>query len=190
VAVVAFAAVPVQAAAVGATDIDITIPDIVILHYFSSVDVSVTSSALGTFLTGTAGDSEVDEGTAAPAAGGFDQDLAIGPSALTGGDPSATVLVLRNAWAVRAISLAGGTNTQLAIANTDDTLDHTTTTAFITITGVAVDDGTNNGVSISFASPGLSNPVVGDVELTLDLTDATNAGIYENGIYTLTATNI
>ena len=193
VAALALAVAPVQAAAVGATTVDITIPDIVILHYWSSVDVTVTSSALGTFLTGSAGDSTVDEGVVAPVAGGFDQDLAPVipfPSTLSGGDPSAAVLVLRNAWAVRAISLAAGTNTQVAIANTDGTLDHTTTAAVITVTGVAVDDGTNNGTSISFLSPGLSNPVVGDVELTLDLSAATNAGDYLGGMYTITATNI
>jgi hypothetical protein len=121
---IALATSPAQAQAVGATDVDITIPDIVILHYFSAVDVQITSDALGTYLTGSAGDSSVDEGTAAPAAGGFDQDLNIGPSAVLTGDPTAAVLVLRNAWAVRAISLAGGANTQLAIANTDPTLDH------------------------------------------------------------------
>jgi hypothetical protein len=186
---VAGAGAPVHAAAVGATDVDINIPDIVILHYFSSVDVSITSSALGTFLAGTAGDSSVDEGTAAPAAGGFSQDLAISPSALSG-DPSAALLVLQNAWAVRAVSLAGGTNTQVSIANTDDTLDHATTSATITVSSVAVDDGTSNGATISFAAPGLSSPVIGDVELTLDLTNATNAGDYEDAVYTITAQNL
>jgi hypothetical protein len=187
---IALATSPAQAQAVGATDVDITIPDIVILHYFSSVDVEITSSALGTYLTGSAGDSSVDEGTVSPAAAGFDQDLNIVPSAVLTGDPAAAVLVLRNAWAVRAISLAGGANTQLDIANTDDTLDHATTAATITVTDVSVDDGTSSGATISFAAPGLVTPVVGDVSLTLDLTNADNAGVYEDGIYTLTATNI
>ena len=178
-----------SAQAVGATDIDISLPDIVVLHYFRSVDVSISSSALGTWLTGTAGDSTKDEGTSSPAAGGFTQNVNISPSAMNN-DPSASLLTLQNAWGVRSISLAGGTDTQLVIANTDNTLDHSSTSATITITGVAVDDGTSNGSTISFAAPGLVTPKTGDVELTLDLTNATNAGDYLDGIYTLTATNI
>ena len=36
----------------------------------------------------------------------------------------------------------------------------------------------------------LVTPETGNVEMTLDLTNATNAGNYEGAIYTLTATNI
>ena len=71
-----------HAQASGATDIDITLPDIVILHYFSNVDISITGDELGTFLTGVAGDQTIDEGTSAPAAAGFTQDLGMVPSAL------------------------------------------------------------------------------------------------------------
>ncbi len=178
-----------SAQASGATDVDITLPDIVILHYFSSVDVTISQSALGTFLAGVAGNSAVDEGTASPVAGGFSQSLAIGPSALSG-DPSSAVLTLQNAWAVRSISLAGGTDTQLVIANTDNTLDHATTAAVITVTAVAVDDGSSSGTTITFPAAGLGSPRVGDVELTLDLSNAINAGVYEDAVYTLTASNI
>ncbi len=179
----------VLAQASGATDVDVNLPDIVILHYFSNVDITITSGAFGTFLTGTPGDQAYDEGTVAPAAGGFTQDLGIGPSPLTG-DPSAAVLTLQRAWAVRAISLGGGTDTELTIANTDPTLDHTSTAATIVITGVAVDDGTSNGSTITFSSPGVVNAARGDVELTLDLSNASNAGDYVDGVFTLTATNI
>jgi hypothetical protein len=186
--VLALSAMPAAAQATGATDVDITLPDIVILHYFSNVDVTITDTALGTFLTGSAGDSSVDEGTATPAAGGFTQDLGMTPAGLTlSGDPSAAVLVLQNAWAVRAISTAG-TNTQLSIANTDNLLELSPLGPSILVTGVAVDDGTSNGGTITFAAPGLVNPQVGDVELTLDISNATEAGQYVDGVYTLTAT--
>lgn len=91
---------------------------------------------------------------------------------------------------MRAISLVGGANTQLTIANTDGTLDHSTTGATMAVTGVAVDDGVSNGALITFPAPGLFSPRRGDVELTLDLTNATNAGEYRDAVYTLTATNI
>jgi hypothetical protein len=189
VGILALSATPARAQASGDTDIDITIPDIVILHYFGNVDITITNAALGTFLTGTAGDSSVDDGIAA-STGGFVHDLGIGPNPLTGGDPAAAVLILQNAWAVRSISLAGAVNTQLDIAVGDAVLDHTTTAATITITGAEVDDGTTLGDPITFAAPGLVNPVIGDVQLELDLTAAINAGDYLDGEFTLTATNI
>jgi len=182
-------ALPAHAQAVGATTVDINFPDIVILHYFSTVDVTITNSALGTFLTGSPGDSDADAGAATPASGGFTQDLAIGPPALTG-DPSAALLTLQNAWAVRSISLFAATDTELAITNSTPTLNHTTTAASMTTIAVAVDDGVTNGATITFAAPGLVSPVVGDVELTIDMTNAINAGDYVGGVFTLTATNI
>lgn len=182
-------ALPAHAQAVGATTVDINFPDIVILHYFSTVDVTITNSALGTFLTGSPGDSDADAGAATPAAGGFTQELAIGPPVLTG-DPSAALLTLQNAWAVRSISLFAATDTELAITNSTPTLNHTTTAASMTTTAVAVDDGVTNGATITFAAPGLVSPVVGNVELTIDMTNAINAGDYVGGVFTLTATNI
>jgi len=180
---------PVAAQATGVTDVDITLPDIVILHYFSNVDLEITSNAMGNFLVGSGGDSSMNEGTVAPAAGGFSFNLNIGPSALTG-DPSNASLVLENAWAVRSMSLVGGTNTQLVISITDATLDHPTTTATMQITDAAVDDGTTSGSTITFPATGLYDPLVGDVELTLDMSNAVNAGEYADGVFTLTATNI
>jgi len=182
------ATAPVHAQAVGATDVDITIPDIVILHYFGNVDITIGSNEFGTFLTGVAGDSSVDEGIAAPAAGGFTQNLAIAPSALTG-DPSAAVLTLQNAWAVRAVGNAGA-QTQLAVSVTDGTLDHATSAATMAISAAVVDDGTSNGATITFNAPGLFAPETGDVELTLDMTNATDAGEYQDGVFTLTAVNL
>jgi len=178
---------PVAAQATGATDVDITLPDIVILHYFSNVDLAISSNALGSFLTGGSGPS-VDEGTAT-GSGGFTFDLNINPDGLTG-DPSNVTLVLQNAWAVRSLSLLGGTNTELAVTVTDDTLNHSSTTATMEITAAIVDDGANSGATIEFPATGLYNPRVGAVHLTLDLTDSLQAGEYTNGEFTLTATNV
>lgn len=185
-------AVPAHAQATGATSVSIDIPDIVILHYFSSVDVTLDAAAMGTYLTGTPGDSSIDEGGASGAAtlggGSFQVDLAIAPSALTG-DPSAAVLLLQNAWGVRAISLgAVGSQTDLTIDVTNATLSNGGSQ--ITISNATVDDGTSNASSIQFPSPGLAPALTGDVELTLDLSNTTAAGVHAGGVYTLTATNI
>jgi hypothetical protein len=184
---------PVAAQAIGSTNIDISLPDIVILHYFSEVDVTITATDMGNFLIGTPGDSSYNEGSVTATAGlalpEFQADLNLIPSGLTG-DASAAVLRLQNAWAVRSTSLIGGTNTELAITVDDTTLDHVTTTAEIEITDGIVDDGANSGATIEFPATGLYNPRIGDVVLTLDLTDALQAGEYADGVFTLTATNV
>jgi len=123
-----FWAAPARAQAVGATDIDISLPSIVILHYFTNVDIDITEAGLVTFL-GYASNA-VDQGTEAPGPGGFIQDLTISPTAPTG-NLGAADLTLQNAWAVRAVGAAGA-NTQVSIAITDATL--TNGAASITIT--------------------------------------------------------
>ena len=181
---------PVHAQATGNTAISIDIPDIVILHYFSTVDVTIDATAMGSYLTG--GVNSVDEGnvtgTAAENAGQFEMDLAIAPTALTG-DPANAVLLLQNAWGVRAISLGNPVSeTDLTITVANPTLSNGGSQ--IAIVGAAVDDGATAGASIQFASPGLAPPRTGDVELTLNFSNTTDAGQHTGGIFTLTATNI
>ncbi len=175
---------PVAAQASGDTNIDITLEGIVILHYFSEVDVTITSGALGAYLTG--GTAAVDEGAIGPLSGGMNFNLNISPTALTG-DPSAVVLTLEDAWAVRSL---GGTGdmSQIAITQNTPTLTHTGGTATMLITGHAVDAGGGPAATVTFPSPGLVDAHEGDVQLTLDLTNATAAGEYEDGVFTLTAT--
>jgi hypothetical protein len=182
---------PAYAQASGDTVISIDIPDIVILHYFSSVDVTIDAAAMGAYLTG-GGPVEIDEGNftgaASENAGQFEANLAIAPTALTG-DPSNATLLLQQAWGVRSIAIGGAnTDTQLSIGIT--TANMTTGGSVISIAGAAVDDGVNNGASIQFTAPGLATPRTGDVELVLDFSGTTEAGQHTGGVFTLTATNI
>ncbi len=178
---------PVAAQAVGATDVDISLEGVVVLHYFSNVDLSITSGALGSVLTG--GNPAYDEGISAPAAGGMTFDLGINPASAVG-DLTAVLLTLQNAWAVRSLGGAS-TLTQLEIVITNDTLT-AGGGATMEIDNAAVNDGDGGATSniISFPSTGLTTPEYGDVLLTLDMTSATVAGIYSDGVYTLTATLI
>jgi len=182
---------PVHAQATGNTTVSIDIPDIVILHYFSTVDVTIDAAAMGTYLTGGA-PVEIDEGNftgpAAENAGQFEANLAIAPSALSG-DPSNATLLLQEAWGVRAISLGNpNSETDLEIVVTNANL--TNGGSVVTIVDAFVDDGTDFGNQIQFASPGLAPAWTGDVELLLDFSNTTAAGQHVGGVFTLTATNI
>jgi hypothetical protein len=178
---------PVAAQAVGVTDVDITLEGVVILHYFSEVDVTITGSILGGLLTG--GSPTIDEGIGTAGAGGMIFDLAI-PTTEPAGDISAVVMTLQNAWAVRSIGATAG-NTNVAIdATVAPTLTHVGGgVEAIEITAATVSSGgVGPGTDITFPSPGLDIPQDGDVQLTLDMRAATLAGEYANGQFTLTAT--
>ncbi len=175
-----------MAQASGNTSVDITLPNIVILHYFSSVSLTVDQIALENFLTG--GGNSIDEGAVGPiplTGSPLTGNLAIVPSALTG-DPSSVGVTLQNAWAIRSIGTSGN-NTTVAIAagatsltaGTGETLD---------LSAFQVSNGGAPAASISFPHPGLVNPELGDVLFTMDLTNATVSGNYSGGDYTITAT--
>jgi hypothetical protein len=180
----------VQAQSTGTTNIDIVLPQIVVLHYFNKVTLSISSAELATYLNLT--EDQGDKATISVTSGGvgtFSANLAINP-----GDPPGSVtiatLTLQNAWAVRAIG--GGNNTQLAISVplAGNTLTHASVPeAQIGLDGASVTDGANSGVSIQFVSPGMQTPQTGDIALTLDMSAATEAGTYEGGQVTLTASN-
>jgi len=188
------AAAPALAQATGSTTVSVQIPDIVILHYFSTVDVTINANEMGSFLTGVPDDSSFDEGTGSAAAtlsgGVLQADLNMTPTALTG-DPTAAVLLLQNAWAVRAVSLGNpGSQTQLDVTVTTPTLTNGGTSS-MTISSATVSDGVGPAAgTITFATPGLGTPEIGDVELTLDMTLASDAGTYTGGVFTLQASNI
>jgi hypothetical protein len=175
-------------AATGQTDIDISLSPIVVLHYYSSVSVTLNGTDLlaQTFVN--------DEqavlsggGTLASGSGDLTVNLGMSPAGPTGGGLDAIPMVLQDAWAVRAISSAGN-DVQLEIVLDNDTLTGPDGSE-ITMDNAAVSDGAATGGTIVFPPQGLFRPVVGDVSFTLDVTNAARAGNYSGGVYTLTATS-
>lgn len=176
----------VHAQAVGDTNFDISLEGIVVLHYYSSFDINLDSDALGNFLLGAAGDGSVDEGAAGTLTG-FDVDLAITPSALTG-NPASAPLILRNAWAVRSITTSGQTDISVSVPAAGATLTEAGSSDTISVTDADVGDNTAQANSTyTFNSPGLFSPQFGAVRLTLDMSNAQTVGDYTGGQFRLTA---
>lgn len=188
-------------------DLNVTLSPITVLYYFSTVNVTVPSSAMAGMLcgSGTPGTiystsvSNCDVGatgslTATGSAGGLTANGAIGTS--PGGFNAAAVpLTLQNVWAVRAV---GGTsaNTTVSIAlgaSTNLTLNGGAVTQKIVISTPLVSTtpnvSGNNSTAVTFADPGLVTAQQGNVALTLDLTNATSAGLYETNNTGLGASN-
>jgi len=170
-----------SAQATGATDIDITLEGIIILHFFSEVDVTINSADMASFLgIGPAVDQGASGGIATLVGTDFEVDLNIVPTDPVN-DPASANLVLQNAWAVRALSTPG-TDVGVTGSVTGNPLAH------VSGGGEFIDITNATAAPASFASPGLVFPQYGDVTLALDFTNATAAGTYNNGgEYTLTA---
>jgi hypothetical protein len=174
---------PAQAQATGSTAVSVDLNGIVILYYYSSVNVTLPSTLLGT---------AVNEGAAAQTAtaisGGAEATLTALPS--VGATLSNINLDILNAWAVRALNTVGA-NTQVTISGTANTLTAGVGNV-ITIAGRQVRATAGSfGATSTFPSAGtFTTPQTGDVRLVLDLTAVSAIGNFTGGNYTLTAVNL
>jgi hypothetical protein len=175
------------AAQQGPVDIDITLGSVVILHYFQNLDVTLDATALAQMLG--YGGTSVPEGTADPitiSAWPFSGDANL-QAHITNPthDPAAVDLTIQNVWSVRS-NTVNGTNS-VTIAITDGTLTHSSGRTITMSNGRVNTLGGTPAATITFPSPGMANPQYGDVILQLDLSNATRAGEYADGTFTLTA---
>src|SRR5690606_21441955 len=91
----------------------------------------------------------------------------------------------QNVWAVRAI---GGSSTSTTVSitlGTSATLNNGTATIVLNTPTVSTTGGTGNGTAaVTFADPGLVTAQQGDVGLTLNMANATAAGVYSTAAAT------
>lgn len=159
-------------------DVNITLNGIVILDYYSQIDVTIPSAVLGGLFnctgTVTAGQACDQGSTGALVATGNASQLTATPTDVPtpgpGGSPANVPLVLEDVWAVRAIATAGQ-NVNVGITATGGPLVNGSASIAI---------GSPSVSPASFAPPGLVNPTYGDVTLGLNLTNATLAGTYSS----------
>jgi hypothetical protein len=176
-------------------DLNVTLSPITLLYYFSTVNVTVPSSAMAGLLCGTGSVSAIYSTSAANcdvgatgalnATGsgtGLTANGAIGTS--PGGFSIASVpLTLQNVWAVRAI---GGTSASTTVtislgASTSLLLAGTGPQSIVISTptvSTAPATGGSGTTAVTFLDPGLVTAQQGSVGLSLNLTGATAAGLY------------
>lgn len=182
-----------QATATGTMALDIRLPNIVILYYYSNVRVDIAANDLF-----SGNENEVDVGAYGPGSG-LSPDLAFTvPGVDSGGNPdlSNVALTLNNSWAVRALSTSG--NVTVAFSADSASLSGGSGTIGIASVGI---DSTNAGApgsssdpvatpaQITFASPGLASYEMGDLLMGLDLSTAGSTGSY-TGSFTITASTL
>ncbi|UXI67403.1 hypothetical protein [Tahibacter amnicola] len=198
----------VFAQATGNVDVDINLQGgVTILYYYSAVDVNINLTDVVGSLAGCSGSGDVScsQGPAAAAVTAVPTpavsptelvaNFNISPPAL-GFNAASLPLVLQNVWAVRAVG--GGANTTVAVAGgAGTTLAGPTAGTSIGLSGFQVQSGAAGPASsIQFPDPGLVNARSGDVRMSLNLTSATQLGMYSTTAgsntdvnFTLTVTN-
>ncbi len=193
------AIVPSGASAQQQADVDIDMNGVVILHYFSQLNLTIPAATVTAWLNATA-----DQGARADSLSntgvtlGRDVDIVNNGADMTV-DPrgNRVVMHLNNVWAVRSINNSGS-QTQVAIAKSAGTvrLVHAVDNSKrIVVRNTRIrTSGGSWGTSTAFGPTGLFNPIVGDVRLRLNFNRATLAGTYSvagaGAVYTLTATNL
>jgi len=165
-------ALPFQAKAKANVDVIIDLPSIAILNYVSEVTVTIPVDAFGKLIDGiAAGDGIALAESAQPAIALTDgsrlqADLSISITKPTV-DFTSLDLVLKNAWAVRAIHKDDvEVKAELGKGNLLKN-----GSSKIEVTAVTNPDK-------PFPAPGLGTPKYGDVQLTLDLSNATAPGAH------------
>ena len=170
-------------AASGQTDVTFNLPNIVILHYISDVTFDVPASAFGS--------TSIDEGSGGTLNTFTSPDTIEGDANVQitiGTAPNAYKGVINNAWAVRALTGAGGVDVSITI-DTADATDAGGSGSKVTISNPEVSDGTSTAQQINFSSPGLSasNAVYGKVLFDIDFSNVTVSGSHTGAQYTVTA---
>jgi hypothetical protein len=167
----------------GTTDLSASIPEFIILHYYSSIALNFDTP-----------DTEaLDEGSNSMKvtwAGETSGDEKLDPANLMNaklmGDKAKTTVKLNDVWAVRGFSKSGNAWVSVSLPNDTMSLKE----SVIGMSNALVSDGTSTEGTISTPLNGITkgNATIGDVQMDLDFSKTNLAGNHAGGKYMITAT--
>ena len=181
-------ATPVAAATTsGTTNVTVTVPEFIILHYRSSVTLNFAtpdSEALNE------GSNSVDAAWDGTTSGGTDLAEANLMNAALELDGSKTTVKLSNVWAVRGFSRNGNAKVEVTVPAGKAVMSNEGSE--ISISNVKVGDNTTSGSSITTKLNGITknNATFGNIEMDLDFSMTSRSGLHSGAQYTITATTI
>ena len=181
-------AVPAMAATTsGTTNVSVTVPEFIILHYYSSVTLNFATPDSESLDEGS---SSVDASFDGTTTGGTELAEANLMNAALELDGSKTTVKLSNVWAVRGFSASGSARVEVAIPAGKSTMSREGSE--ISVANVKVGDNSSTGSSITTRLNGItrSNATFGNIEMDLDFSKTTRSGLHTGAQYTITATTI
>ena len=183
---------PTPAAAAGttgSTTFSVILQPTTLLYYYSAIDLTVPSSAL----VALAGGATINLGAQALTATGTASTLSANAATIAPGAPgsiSAVGLTLGNVWAVRSITTPSSGTTTVTVsfgtgstAVTSATLKSPTTGSSIALSSLATSPTSFNGTGLG------GTPRVGNITMTMDLSNASTAATYSGATIYITATS-
>lgn len=169
----------------GSTNFRVTMPEVLVLYHWDDAHLTLTAD------NGTISGVNVTDSTALTSTTKTMSDATFTSAAAPFVKSDSIDITLENAWAVRSIS-SGSVNLALTNPNAtlknvnDNTVTMTTSAAVLTTTAT----GATNSGTATVGLPSKWTPTLGNIEFTLDLSQATKAGDYAsaNDTFLLTLT--
>ena len=175
----------------GNVNVKVTVPEFIILHYYSSLDL--------TFDTPNPSGQALDEGENAMNVGwdGSTSGNTSIPLTQTGNpelDGNSTVTVsIPNVWAVRGFAPNGKANvtiTSLTSQLTKDGSKSVIDVSALDVTAVSGSSNSNGGIDVPLNGIAKTKASRGGVTMDLDFKNTTQSGEHTGALYTITATAI
>jgi hypothetical protein len=169
----------------GTTNVTVTVPEFIVLHYYSSIALNFTTPA----------SESVDQGSNSMDVtwdGSTSNGSSLSSSNLIGAklelDGTATTVKLNNVWAVRGFSKSGNATVSITLPGNKMTLG----ASEIGISNAQVTDGTMTGSTITTKLNGITKTgaTIGGIRMDLDFSKTTLSGTHTGGSYMITATTI
>jgi len=170
----------------GTTTLSITLPDCIILHYYSTLNLTFEEYSQA-----------VDEGGSGTwnvqwsgAAEGGNQ---LSASTIQNVLPGTVTMTIPNVWAVRGLSPSGNAKVTLTVVNSQLVSGSSKITILSGSGQTQIDDNAgHSGTSINTSLNGIaaSNATIGNVRMTLDFSQTNMAGAHSGGQYKITAETI
>ncbi|NTV61801.1 MAG: hypothetical protein HGA77_10920 [Chlorobiaceae bacterium] len=184
-AVSVFAAVAGQSSS-GSADISASVPDFIILHYYSSLNLNFATPTSEALNEGT---SNLDVTWKGESSG---SQLATGSlmSANLELDGATKTVTIPSVWAIRGFSKSGTATVTVSVPAEKGVLASSDGTSKIIMSNVRVSNNGNTGSTITAGLNGItrSRATIGNVVMDMNFDQTKKSGLHTGGQYLITAT--
>ncbi len=179
-----FSSQALAASTSGVTNVAVSVPEFIILHYYSGITLNFDTPAAEAIDEGNSGVEADWNGSTS--GNGLDAGSLMNASLEL--DGTKTNVKLNNVWAVRGFSKSGDAKIEVTVPS--GTLQNGSSE--ITMSDVKVSDDAQSGKSITTKLNGISKgrATTGNIEMDLDFSNTTLSGSHTGGQCTITATTL
>lgn len=169
----------------GTADISATVPDFIILHYYSSLNLNFATPTSEALNEGTNNLNVTWQGESTGS------QLASGSllSASLELDGAIKTVTIPSVWAIRGFSKSGTASVTVSIPSDKGILATTDGTSKIVMSNVRVSNNGNTGTTITAGLNGItrSRATIGNVLMDMNFDQTKKSGIHSGGQYMITA---